>query len=449
MDEPRRFPKRLIEIDLPIRRISEHARREKSIRHGHIATLHMWWARRPLAACRAVVCAALWPDPADELCPKCFLEAARREMRTWANTHISMLSETSYKRFNAFAKNPHNLDNAIEIRKGLLDFIADFANWDNSAVPEFLETSRVLTIAAHEALGGMPGTRPLVVDPFAGGGSIPLEALRVGADTFASDLNPVAVLLNKVILEYIPRYRQRLADEVRRSGDWVQEYARRELSQFYPSDGQGNTPLGYLWARTILSEAPDPDALPVEVPLIRSMWLAKASSQDRALRWMRDKNGVVKTTIVDVRYADGTVQKVRRPTLEIFTPTTVSEVEAGTVARGSATCPVTGYTTPVASVRRQLKRRTGGAADARMLAVRQTNPIANDRQYRLPTDEDLDAFDAATKALAHAEQHHVGLLPLLPNEPTPLGAAVAQGARSLNAIMGWIIFGTCLHRARL
>src|SRR5512136_1185250 len=78
------YPKRLIEVDLPIRRISEHARREKSIRHGHISTLHIWWARRPLAACRAVICAALWPDPADELCPPSFRDAAARIVTTFA-----------------------------------------------------------------------------------------------------------------------------------------------------------------------------------------------------------------------------------------------------------------------------------------------------------------------------------------------------------------------------
>src|SRR5690349_24806834 len=78
------FPRRLIEVDLPIRRISEHARREKSIRHGHISTLHIWWARRPLAACRAVICASLWPDPADELCPPSFREAAARQLAAFA-----------------------------------------------------------------------------------------------------------------------------------------------------------------------------------------------------------------------------------------------------------------------------------------------------------------------------------------------------------------------------
>ena len=111
------------------------------------------------------------------------------------------------------------------LRFALLDFIADFANWDNSTVQEYLDTSRALTQAAHEALGGEPGTRPLVVDPFAGGGSIPLEALRVGADAFASDLNPIPVLLNKVVLEYIPKYGPRLADEVRKWGEWIKKEA--------------------------------------------------------------------------------------------------------------------------------------------------------------------------------------------------------------------------------
>ena len=87
------------------------------------------------------------------------------------------------------------------------------------------------------------GTRPLVVDPFAGGGSIPLEALRVGADTFASDLNPVAVLLNKVVLEYIPKYGQKLADEVRKWGQWIKEQAEKELAEFYPKDPDGATPI--------------------------------------------------------------------------------------------------------------------------------------------------------------------------------------------------------------
>ncbi len=93
------YPKRLIEVDLPIKRISEHARREKSIRHGHISTLHIWWARQPLATCRAVICAALWPEPADPVCPKAFVETATTEMLKWtAHDRQQLLSDASRAR---------------------------------------------------------------------------------------------------------------------------------------------------------------------------------------------------------------------------------------------------------------------------------------------------------------------------------------------------------------
>src|SRR5215470_1655338 len=104
------FPKRLIEVDLPIARISAHARREKSIRHGHISTLHIWWARRPLAACRAVICAALWPDPADELCPAEFVTAAREQMRAWTEKHLALAGPESSKTFLAIRNAPGRLN---------------------------------------------------------------------------------------------------------------------------------------------------------------------------------------------------------------------------------------------------------------------------------------------------------------------------------------------------
>src|SRR5271157_3070256 len=176
---------------------------------------------------------------------------------------------------------PHDPAHLNKLRFALLDFIADFANWDNSTVREYLDTSRALTQAAHEALGGAPGTRPLVVDPFAGGGSIPLEALRVGADAFASDLNPVAVLLNKVVLEYIPKYGKRLADEVRKWGEWIKQEAEKELAGFYPRAPDGATPIAYLWARTIKCEGPGCGA---EVPLLRSLWLAKKANRSIAFK---------------------------------------------------------------------------------------------------------------------------------------------------------------------
>jgi adenine-specific DNA methylase len=286
------YPKRLIEVDLPIKRISAHARREKSIRHGHISTLHIWWARRPLAACRAVICAALWPDPADPLCPQSFRDQAASLINDFAkqaasnNELAASCAPDTWNKWLFLAKPENQLDptnpaHQNVLRFALLDFIADFANWDNSTRTEYLATSRALTEAAHVALGGEPGTRPLVVDPFAGGGAIPLEALRVGADAFASDLNPVAVLLNKVVLEYIPKYGQRLADEVRKWGAWVKQEAEKELAEFYPKDPDGATPIAYLWARTIVCEGPGCGA---EVPLMRSLWLSKKANRSTALR---------------------------------------------------------------------------------------------------------------------------------------------------------------------
>ncbi len=158
--------KRLAEVDFPIAIVSRHAAREKSIRHGHPSTLRLWWARRPLAACRAMLLALLLPDPCDEHCPAEFKQKAR-----------ALLPKAPG--MGGIGPRDENL------RAGLLKFIGDFANWDLSSNQTYLEVSRGLVKAAHDET-------PLVVDPFAGGGSIPLEALRLGCDAFASDLNPVA-----------------------------------------------------------------------------------------------------------------------------------------------------------------------------------------------------------------------------------------------------------------
>jgi putative DNA methylase len=388
------YPKRLIEVDLPIKRISEHARREKSIRHGHISTLHIWWARRPLAACRAVICASLWPDPADPMCPKSFRDTARSLMLEWAKNHLDLMSEESFTRFVAIQKNPKKLNDDEELRYALLDFIADFANWDNSTNKAYLETSRALTQTAHEALGGVAGTKPLVVDPFAGGGAIPLEALRVGADAFASDLNPVAVLLNKIVLEYIPKYGQRLADEVRKCGELVKIRAEKELACFYPKGSDGTIPIAYLWARTIRCEGPGCGA---EVPLIRSLWLAKKSSYSVALKIIPNPHK-------------------KQVGLKIIQSAKAGDVGEGTVRRGAVTCPVCGYTNPVAAIRRQLKNRRGGTEDARMLAVVSWRPGQHGRIYNLPTNEDVEANNNATKCLEKRRQLHSGPLSLVPNE---------------------------------
>ncbi|NLG32740.1 MAG: DUF1156 domain-containing protein, partial [Syntrophomonadaceae bacterium] len=397
MTEEMRYCRRLIEVDLPIKRISAHARREKSIRHGHISTLHIWWARRPLAACRAVLCASLWPDPADPLCPEEFKITAREEMIDWANKHLTLLSAESFTRFVEFQKDPTLLEDNLLLRKALLDFIADFSNWDNSTVAEYLESSLRLTQVAHESLGGITGTRPMVVDPFTGGGSIPLEALRVGAEAFASDLNPVAVLLNKVVLDYIPRYGQKLADAVREWGDWIKKEAEKELAEFYPQDSDGATPIAYLWARTIQCEGPGCGA---EIPLMRSFWLAKKQNQSVSLK-------------IIPNYKDKKVE------FEIIKNAKVRDVGDGTVKRGSATCPLCGYTTPVASVRRQLKERHGGTEDARLFCVVTMQKNEQGRLYRLPCEQDLEAVKKAKQELERRKTDHIGDLSLVPDEPTP------------------------------
>jgi len=145
--------KRLAEVDFPIAVVSKHSAREKSIRHGHPSTLHLWWARRPLAACRAMLMALLLPDPCDARCPEEFKTKAREfllEMPGW-NT----------LRMNQQVKSEEGL------RKAILTFIGDFANWDNAAKTEYLATARALVKAAH------PEETPLVVDPFAGAGPFP------------------------------------------------------------------------------------------------------------------------------------------------------------------------------------------------------------------------------------------------------------------------------------
>ena len=152
--------KRLAEVEFPVAEVSKQAKREKSIRKGHPSTLHLWWARRPLASSRAMLLALLLPDPCDKYCPDAFKEAAGEALL-------------------ALPGRPSGWDTQLEtdkgLRRALLRFIADFSNWDNSGKAGYIETGRALVRAAH------PGDEPLVVDPFAGGGSIPSRRSGLGA----------------------------------------------------------------------------------------------------------------------------------------------------------------------------------------------------------------------------------------------------------------------------
>jgi adenine-specific DNA methylase len=369
--------RRLIEVDLPIREISAHARREKSIRHGHISTLHIWWARRPLAACRAVVLGALLPDPVDPACPERFRRDAVAALRA----------------FRDRVGGPTVPDEPAGLQRALLDFIARFAAWEASTQPDYLDCARALVRAAH------PDGPPLVLDPFAGGGAIPLEALRVGAQAQAFDYNPVAALLLKVVLEEIPRYGEELAAAVRRWGAWVRDRVAADLGRFYPPDPDGAIPIAYLWARVARCEGPGCGA---EIPLLRQLWLARKGRRSVALRLVVDR-------------------AAKRVDFEIEeSPAKVGE---GTVRRGSAICPVCHTVTPVARVRAQAK--AAGGLPVRMVAVVRTYPGRQGRHYRVATEADLAVARAAEEELRRREKEHAGPLSLVPDEPLPHGYSQA------------------------
>ena len=379
--------KRLAEVDFPIAVVSKHAAREKSIRHGHPSTLHLWWARRPLASSRAVLLALLLPDPCDSLCPAEFKEQA---------TEI----------LTAVRQRPGSDE---ELQKALLWFIGAFANWDMAAHPTYLQVGRNLVRAAHGE------EAPLVVDPFAGGGSIPLEALRLGCEAFASDLNPVACLILKVMLEDIPRHGPELADELRKVGGEIKAAAEKELADLYPADPDGATPIAYLWARTVRCESPNCGA---EIPLMRSFWLCKKATRKRALRYQ-------------VERPEGETPRV---VFEVCEPRADREVPHGSVSRARATCLCCSAVLPPERVRAQLAAERGGADivfdeegrridGARMTAVVTLRPGMSGRQYRLPTLEDYAvvrrAQDRMAQVLAEWERGgRQGLSPV-PDEPLP------------------------------
>lgn len=388
--------KRLAEVEFPIAEVSKHAVREKSIRRGHPSTLHLWWARRPLASSRAMLMALLLPDPCDPYCPGDFKEKARALLPSLCGS----IGDADY-----------------DLQRKLLHFIADFANWDNAHKKEYLELGRALVKAAH------PEETPLVVDPFAGGGSIPLEALRIGCDAFASDLNPVACLILKVMLEDIPKSGPELIDELKDAGDRIIKQAKEELGKYYPEDPDGSKPVAYIWARTVRCESPDCGA---EIPLMRSFWLCKKVKKKVALKPI-------------INCSDGGVPIVY---FEIFEPKKDNEVHGPTVARAKATCLCCGSVLSPDRVRSQLACQNGGAdvifdqtgiriGGARMLAIVLTREGIQGRQYRLASATDYHpifiAAQEVRKIIAEWETGgKQGLCPF-PDETTPAGGGSGAG----------------------
>ena len=344
---------RLIEVAFPAHEVGVAARREKSLRHGHPATLHTWWSRKPLGAARAVVLASLWPDPAHPDCPAAFREEV------------------------AACLLPGQEPDPTALRQAASDFLAGFAPWERSSSRWHQETARRLVVAATR--GGREA--PLVVDPFAGGGSIPLEARRVGASVFASDLNPVAVLLCRTLLQEIPAAGPGLGRLIRQAGADLLTAAGQALGDLYPRDGADDQPLTYLWART--ARCPD---CGVCFPL-----LSKLVLEDTPRRRV------------------GLLLRPEPPGLGIHVVPLEQAGPAPTVRRSEATCPCCGRRLGSAEVRRQLAARRGGAADAQLLAV--VTATAGGRRYREATALDREGAARAAQALTHLKASDPGAVP--------------------------------------
>ncbi|MFL0410883.1 DUF1156 domain-containing protein [Microbacterium paludicola] len=264
--------KKLIEVALPLEAINAQSAREKSIRHGHPSTLHLWWARRPLATARAVLFAQLVDDPSERA----------DEFRSEAA--VAGLSDVD----------AHVAARVDAERQRLFALITRMVDWDNLSDEELFDQVRA------EIRRSTDDDPPAILDPFAGGGTIPLEAQRLGLEAHASDLNPVAVLINKALIEIPPRFAGRapvfpgaegtrnswpkatgLAEDVRRYGEWMREEAERRIGHLYPKatlpDGTTANVIAWIWARTVT--CPNP-ACGIEMPLARSWWLGKKKGKE-------------------------------------------------------------------------------------------------------------------------------------------------------------------------
>ncbi len=394
--------RRFIEESFPVKEVGAASSKEKSIRHGHISTLHIWWARRPLAASRATAYAALTPAPKDA-------------------------EEWQKKR----------------------DFIIQLCQWENSNNQSLLERARSEIL---EANGGVP---PKVLDPFSGGGSYPLEAMRLGCESYANDYNPVAVLIEKATLEFPQKFgrpfegmpewaKSKRADEkkvgksqngkkqdkekqlnlldadsienpkseivnpllnaVSYWGDWVLDEARKELNEFYPPEPGGSIPVGFIWARTIPCQNP---SCGQNIPLMRGFWLSKKDKKKVAL-YPKISKGKLEFKIVGDGYQ-------KWP--EGFDP------DNGTISRAVATCFVCGNVVDDNTTRRLFQN---GNSSEQMVAIVSSTKRGDGKTYRIPNEDDLHVYERVQKNLISKRdnlKHEWGVDPV-PDEEIPLMSGV-------------------------
>ncbi len=337
---------RIIEWNLPLTDISKASRHEKSVRHGHPSTLHLWWARRPLASSRATILASLLKLP-----------ESKRE------------------------------------REQLMTLISDISPWSVVKTPE-----NPLIQKAQQLIHNQWQTHPpKVLDPFSGGGSIPLESLRLGCETHASDLNPVAVLILKATLEWPQKFATtKLADLVNQWAKYIREQVHSEIGHFYVPDSDGNIPIGYLWARTIPCVNP---RCGNDIPLIKHFWLARKKKRRIAYKPVIQQNS--KKPLAFVIQKDQEID---------FNPS------EGTMARATARCL---HCQQVVSTKTIRKFAQEGKLGSRMTIVILRHPTKSKKIYRAATSHDLKIYNRATKYLEEKMENNDLFRTLYPDESLP------------------------------
>ena len=412
-----KIKKKLIEVALPLDAINTASAREKSIRHGHPSTLHLWWARRPLAAARAVIFAQMVDDPSEYadvlLSDTKKRRAAERELKKRVAAHVA---KRSLAHDDAIAEAQPTLEEVIaeQERDRLFAIIEELVLWENTTNEEVLEPAwREIWQSWRRACAENAGhpraaeifdrhKLPAFHDPFAGGGALPLEAQRLGLEAHASDLNPVAVLINKAMIEIPPKFAGRppvnpaarqekslierdwmgaqgLAEDVRYYGQWMREEAEKRIGHLYPKveitekmvaerpdlkryKGRKLTVIAWLWARTVKS--PNPAFAGVEVPLASTFMLSTKKGKEA--------------------YVDPVIEgKGYRFTVKVGMPQDPA-AKAGTSAgkRQAFSCLMSGIPIPYVYIRNEGKARRMGA---RLMAIVAEGDRG--RVYLAPTTE--------------------------------------------------------------
>ena len=376
--------KKLIEVSIPLEAINKASAREKSIRHGHPSTLHLWWARRPLAACRAVLFAQLVDDPSawpDRFPPGEAEDAERKRLHRVIERLV-----------------PWEASNNEDILNEARWEIARSVAWGLGEEPPPCDDGAAI-------LAYLQVKAPPVYDPFSGGGSIPLEAQRLGLRAYGSDLNPVAVLIGKAWVEIPPKFAgmppvnpvsrsepvrggawqgrgaQGLAEDVRYYGRWMRDEAALRIGHVYPKatlpDGSEATVIAWLWARTVRS--PDPAAKGAMVPLVSSFLL---STKDGKKAWVEP--------VIDTMAPDGWRFDVKNGALA---KADEERLKKGTKSsRGNFTCLLTG--SPVSEVWNRAEGK------AKRLGVRLMAIVAEGKRGRifLPSTAEQESLAETVRA---------------------------------------------------